>query len=152
MKKSAGVLLYKYHDGEVLVFLAHPGGPFWKNKDVGAWTIPKGEFNDELPLQAAIREFEEEIGTKLHGDFLALEPVKMKSGKTIYAFALQQDVNADVISSNTFKIEWPPRSGKMTEFPEIDKAAWFGVGEAMEKINSSQAGLIQQLVALLNNK
>ena len=147
MKQSAGILLYKIINGDVQVFLAHPGGPFWKNIDLGAWSIPKGEFtDDENPLEAAIREFEEETGTKPHGNFIELDSVKLKSGKTIYAWALEKDLGATSIKSNEFEIEWPPKSGKITSFPEIDKAEWFSVDIALTKINPGQADLILQLI------
>jgi predicted NUDIX family NTP pyrophosphohydrolase len=146
MKKSAGILLYKFSDGKLLVFLVHPGGPFWKNKDAGSWSIPKGEFtDDEDPLRAAIREFEEETGTKLTGDFTALEPVQLKSGKTVWAWALECDLDPELLTSNDFEMEWPPKSGKMLRFPEIDKGAWLTVEEARMKINGAQSDFIDQL-------
>jgi predicted NUDIX family NTP pyrophosphohydrolase len=147
MKQSAGILLYKKASNEIFVLLAHPGGPYWKNKDAGAWSIPKGEFtNEENALDAAIREFEEEIGTKISGDFIELQPVKLKSGKTIYAWALEQDLDTSTVKSNEFEIEWPPKSGKTISIPEIDKAEWFPVAEALEKINAAQGDFIKQLV------
>jgi predicted NUDIX family NTP pyrophosphohydrolase len=145
MKQSAGILLYQATP-ELVFFLAHPGGPFWKNKDAGAWSIPKGEFTaDEDPLQAAIREFQEETGYKPEGDFMPLSPVKLKSGKTIHAWALEQYVDPAVIVSNTFEMEWPPKSAKLQSFPEIDRAGWFTVAEALEKINEGQRGLILEV-------
>jgi predicted NUDIX family NTP pyrophosphohydrolase len=150
MKKSAGILLYKLTHSELCIFLVHPGGPFWKNKDLGSWSIPKGEFSDdEEPLDAAIREFEEETGITLEGQFTELRAVKLKSGKLIYAWALSQEVDDSAIKSNTFDMEWPPGSGKMTSFPEVDQAKWFPVGEALEKINPAQAALIHELVSSL---
>ncbi len=147
MKQSAGILLYKKASDEIFVLLAHPGGPYWKNKDSGAWSIPKGEFtNEENALDAAIREFEEEIGTTISGDFIELQPVKLKSGKTIYAYALEQDLDTSTVKSNEFEIEWPPKSGKTISIPEIDKAEWFPVAEALEKINAAQGDFIKQLV------
>lgn len=146
LKKSAGILLYKIVHGQLLVLLVHPGGPFWKNRDAGHWSIPKGEFSDdENAFDAAIREFEEETGTHLEGDFIALSPVKLKSGKVVYAWALEKDINAAEIVSNTFEIEWPPKSATLKSFPEIDKAQWFTVIEALEKINEAMRGLILQL-------
>ncbi|HEX8561900.1 MAG TPA: NUDIX domain-containing protein [Flavobacterium sp.] len=146
MKKSAGVLLYKTVNGQLKVFLVHPGGPFWKNKDLGSWSIPKGEINgNEDILSAALREFEEETGFAISGDFFPLEPVKLKSGKQIFAWAVQGDIDAPVLKSNNFEIEWPPRSGLLKQFPEVDRGDWFSCAEAMEKINSSQADLIVQL-------
>ena len=152
MKQSAGILLYKKANNETYVLLAHPGGPFWKNKDLGAWSIPKGEFTDpENPLDAAIREFEEEIGEKLSGDFMALSPVILKSGKRIYAWALEKDLDVSSVKSNEIEIEWPPKSGMKMMIPEIDKATWFSIPQAMEKINSGQVELIKQLIAEIQN-
>jgi predicted NUDIX family NTP pyrophosphohydrolase len=146
MKKSAGILLYKNKDGNLFFFLAHPGGPFWKNKDAGSWSIPKGEFENEEPLHAAIREFEEEINVRLSGRFIELSPVKLKSGKKIYAWALEMDLDASNISSNTFEMEWPPKSGKMQSFPEVDRAGWFDVQAALEKVNEAQQSFIREVV------
>lgn len=146
LKQSAGILLYKRVHGQLIVLLVHPGGHFWKNKDAGHWSIPKGEFiDDENAFDAAIREFEEETGTQLEGHFIALSPVKLKSAKVVYAWALEKDVNAAEIVSNTFEIEWPPKSGKLKSFPEIDKARWFTINEALEKINEAMRELILQL-------
>ena len=145
-KQSAGILLYKLVRNELQVLLVHPGGPFWSKKDEGAWTIPKGEFDDgEEPLSAAIREFKEETGVSLEGEFLLLSPVKQKSGKLIHAWALQGDMDPTKINSNTFDIEWPPRSGKTKSFPEVDKAEWFSAKNAMSKINPAQVSLITEL-------
>lgn len=150
MKKSAGILLYKKVKDELLVLLVHPGGPYWKNKDAGSWSVPKGEFTeDEAPLDAAVREFEEETGTKPQGDFIALNPVKLKSGKLVYAWACERDLDVNSIKSNEFEIEWPPKSGILKKFPEIDKAAWFQVAEAMEKINPPQEKFITELISKL---
>ena len=148
MKKSAGILLYKKVNKELLFLLVHPGGPFWKNKDLGSWSIPKGEFtDDEEPLNAAIREFEEETGTKVEGEFIELKPVKLKSGKLVYAFACEHDLDVNSIKSNEFEIEWPPKSGRLKSFPEIDKAAWFTAKEALEKINPPQGNFITELIS-----
>ncbi len=150
-KKSAGILLYRFDSAALQVFLVHPGGPFWKNKDLGSWSIPKGEFgDDEPPLDAAIREFEEETGLKPDGNFIALTPVKMKSGKIIHCFALLGDFNPSHLKSNTFSTEWPPRSGLKADFPEVDKGEWFSLEDAMKKVNQSQMELINQLSAKLN--
>jgi predicted NUDIX family NTP pyrophosphohydrolase len=147
LKKSAGILLYKKVNKQLFILLVHPGGPFWKNKDAGHWSIPKGEFSDEEnAFDAAIREFEEETGTRLSGDFIELVPVKLKSGKLVYAWTLESDIDVDAIESNTFEIEWPPKSGILKSFPEIDKAVWFTVEEALEKINAAMGDLILQLV------
>ena len=146
MKQSAGILLYKKVKGETFFLLAHPGGPFWKNKDLGTWSIPKGEFTtEENPLDAAIREFEEEIGVRLSGEFMQLNSVKLKSGKTIFAWALEKDIDTSTIKSNEFEMEWPPKSGKKMMIPEIDKAEWFTIDSALEKIIPAQKDFILQL-------
>ena len=147
MKKSAGILLYRKNGSRLEVLLVHPGGPFWKNKDEGAWSVPKGEFNDdENALDAAKREFKEETGFSCSGNFLELSPVKQKSGKMVYAWALEKDIDTSKIKSNEFEMEWPPKSGKQQRFPEIDKAQWFAAAEAKQKINASQAGFIDELI------
>lgn len=146
MKQSAGILLYRRTADQLQFLLVHPGGPFWKNKDLGSWSIPKGEFTDEeQALDAAIREFKEETGVDLKGDFTELNSVKLKSGKVVYAWALEHDLDADSIISNTFEMEWPPKSGKLIPIPEIDKAAWFTAEEALAKINPAQADFILQI-------
>lgn len=146
MRKSAGLLVYRRRK-ELEVFLVHPGGPFWKNKEAGAWTIPKGEFtDDEEPLSAAKREFMEETGSAPPGGtYTELTPVKQKAGKLIYAWAVEGNIDADNITSNTFRQEWPYKSGKWHSFPEIDKAAWFSIKEAKEMINAAQALMIEEL-------
>lgn len=147
--KSAGILLYRKTNNGLQVFLVHPGGPFFKNKDVGAWSIPKGEFmDDEEPLTAARREFEEETGQAINGDFIELEPVRLKSGKTVHAWAVEGDINHETITSNLFEIEWPPKSGKKQSFPEIDQAGWFNIDKAKLKVNAAQVGLIEELERL----
>lgn len=151
-KQSAGILLYRIKDNSLQVFLVHPGGPFWKNKDAGAWSVPKGEFSDdEDSLVVARREFQEETGTAIDGHFIKLLPVKQKSGKTIHAWAIEGDMDETGVISNTFQLEWPPKSGKMMAVPEIDKAAWFDVEAAKEKINEAQMGLINELVVILKH-
>lgn len=146
MKQSAGILLYKTVGNDRQFLLAHPGGPFWKSKDLGVWSIPKGEFDaTEDAFDAALREFEEETGVALMGDFTPLLPVKLKSGKIIYAWAIDQDFDPAQLVSNTFEMEWPPKSGKLGTFPEIDRVAWFGLDEALVKINAAQADFIRQL-------
>lgn len=151
MKQSAGILLYRNIKTFPEFFLVHPGGPFWKNKDDGSWSIPKGEFStEEDALDAAKREFREETGFDLQGAFIPLTPVKQKSGKLVHAWALEKDVDADVVKSNLFEIEWPPRSGKIKSFPEIDKAGWFEAEEALRLINVSQAAFINELFSRLN--
>jgi len=128
------------------VFLVHPGGPYWAKKDEGAWSIPKGEFDEnEEPLAAAKREFREETGIQISGKFIQLNPVKQKSGKLVYAWAVEGDIDPEKIKSNSFEIEWPPRSGKMKSFPEIDKAAWFQLSDAQKKIIEAQSALIKEL-------
>lgn len=146
MKQSAGILLYRRNTTGLEFFLVHPGGPFWKNKDLGAWSIPKGEFaDDENPLDAAIREFEEETGHKITGEFSTLNPVKLKSGKTVLAWAVEGDIDADATVSNTFGMEWPPKSGKFIAVPEVDKADWFTATDALQKINPAQAAFILEV-------
>jgi len=144
VKQSAGILLHR--GGEVL--LVHPGGPFWAKKDAGAWSIPKGEYEDgDDPRAAALREFEEELGSALPAgtELVELGTVKLKSGKRITAFAAEGDLDAETISSNTFEMEWPPRSGRMQAFPEVDRAGWFSIEEAREKLNPAQAEFLVRL-------
>ncbi|UEG51819.1 NUDIX domain-containing protein [Mucilaginibacter daejeonensis] len=149
-KKSAGILLYRINDKTLEVLLVHPGGPFFVRKDAGAWTIPKGEYPDEEePLAAALREFEEETGTRPEGETIALTPVKQKGGKVVQAWAVQGEIDADTIKSNTFQLEYPYRSGKWIEVPEIDKAKWLGVEEARIKMNPAQVALVDELQQLL---
>jgi len=148
-KQSAGVLLYRKLNNVLQVFLVHPGGPFWKNKDDGAWSIPKGEYEDgEDPLEAARREFFEETGQHIDGDFVALNPIKLKSGKTVHAWAVEGDIDQHNIKSNLFEMEWPPKSGKTQAFAEIDRGEWFSVEEALVKINAAQAKLVVELSPL----
>lgn len=149
-KQSAGILLFRKNDKQVQVFLVHPGGPFFINKDAGSWSIPKGEFlDDEDALTAARREFKEETGQGVDGDFIQLSPVRLKSGKTVYAWAVEGDIDHEIIVSNMFEIEWPPRSGRKKEFPEIDRAGWFDLQTAREKVNVAQVGLIAELEGLV---
>jgi predicted NUDIX family NTP pyrophosphohydrolase len=144
--QSAGILLYRWTAGTLEVFLVHPGGPFWKNKDAGCWTIPKGEFeNAEPALDAAKREFREETGFALKGHFQALSPVRQKGGKRIFAFALSGDLDPSTIVSNTFELEWPRHSGKLRQFPEVDKGGWFTLPAAREIINPAQIALLEEL-------
>jgi predicted NUDIX family NTP pyrophosphohydrolase len=152
-KISAGLLMYRQRPDGLEVLLVHPGGPFWKNKDAGAWTIPKGEVDEgEDPLSAAKREFEEELGLMSSGDFRELQPIKQKGGKIVYAWAFEDDCDPEKIRSNTFTIEWPPRSGKLTEFPEVDRAGFFGIAEAKEKINPAQIPFLEEVVRLLASR
>jgi predicted NUDIX family NTP pyrophosphohydrolase len=146
-KQSAGLLLYRKQGDKLEVLLVHPGGPLWVKKDLGAWSIPKGEFDQEEPLLAAQREFHEEIGFPApQGEYIPLKPVRQKSGKIVHAWAVEGEVDAEHVHSNNFEMEWPPRSGKAQSFPEIDRAAWFSVEEARQKINPAQVGLIQELL------
>ena len=149
-KKSAGILLYRRSDGRLEVLLAHPGGPFWKNRDLGAWTLPKGEIDEgEDPYAAARREFVEETGFEIGNSCAALQPLRQPSGKTIHAWAIEGDCDAGSARSITFKMEWPPKSGKEEEFPEIDKVAWFTIPEAERRILPGQAPFLVQLQELL---
>ena len=150
-KQSAGILVYRYQNQELQVFLVHPGGPFWAKKDIGAWSVPKGEFLDEEEaLIAAKREFTEETGQVIDGEFKPLKPVKLKSGKTIYCWAIEGSVDETNIVSNTFDMEWPPRSGKTISVPEVNRADWFDISTAKEKINLGQVGFIEELLGLLS--
>jgi len=145
-KISAGILMYRKRDGQLQVFLVHPGGPLWAKKDLGAWSVPKGETDPgEDPLSAARREFGEETGVKISGRVIQLSSVKLKSGKVVQAWAVEGDCDPETIRSNTFLMEWPPRSGRQQEFPEVDRAAWFELAEAKEKINEGQVPLIEEL-------
>jgi predicted NUDIX family NTP pyrophosphohydrolase len=151
LARSAGILLYRIRGGEPEVLLVHPGGPFWARKDAGAWSIPKGEHDDDEDAQAcALREFEEETGTPLTPTSLAdLGTVRLKSGKLVTAWAVEGDLDADAITSNRFELEWPPRSGRTQEFPEVDRAGWFGLEAARERLNPAQGALLDRLRDLL---
>ncbi|MEA1886334.1 MAG: NUDIX domain-containing protein [Bacteroidota bacterium] len=152
-KKSAGILLYRFTKGIFEVLIVHPGGPYWAKKDKGAWSIPKGEFDDkEDPLEAAIREFNEELGLEIKGDFISLTPVKQPGGKTVFAYAVEKDFDNSGFTSNTFSLEWPPNSGKIQEFPEVDKAGWYDYETSKRKINKAQAVIIEELAEKLNLK
>lgn len=147
-RESAGLLMYRVRNGALEFLLVHPGGPFWKTKDAGAWTIPKGEIQPgEEPLTAAQREFEEELGFKPAGAFLPLAPIKQKAGKVVRAWAVEGDCDPATIKSNTFEMEWPPRSGRLQQFPEIDRAAFFNMQTAVQRINRAQAPLLVELEA-----
>jgi predicted NUDIX family NTP pyrophosphohydrolase len=149
-KQSAGILLYRMTENQPQVFLVHPGGPFFRKKDEGAWSIPKGEYIDgEDPLAAAQREFGEETGQSISGNFVKLQPVKQKSGKIVQAWAIEGDIDHNAIISNLFEIEWPPKSGKRVSFPEIDRAGWFTIDIAKQKIIPGQLGLIEELEKLI---
>ena len=145
-KSSAGLVIYRRRLGACEVFLVHPGGPFWKTKDLGAWSIPKGESApDEDPLGAARREFAEETGRDIPGEFQPLPPIRQPSGKTIHAWAVEGDCDPAGIKSHTVSIEWPPRSGTVRAFPEIDRAAWFALDDARERITKGQRSFVDQL-------
>ena len=150
-KRSAGIVLFRRRDGQLQVFLVHPGGPFWVKKDTGAWSIPKGEFEDEEPLIAAVREFQEETGFELTtGDVRALGSVRQSGGKVVHAFAIEGDLDPAALSSNTFTMEWPPRSGHEQAFPEVDRGGWFTLDEARKKLHKGQIALIERLEAIAN--
>jgi len=151
-RQSAGILLYRrIKPGRPEVLLVHPGGPFHQHKDAGAWSVPKGEFRaDETPLQAAIREFEEELGSPVPASgFVPLRPVKQKGGKTVYAWAAAGDFDCTQIKSNICRIEYPYKSGRWLAIPEVDRAEWFELSVAMEKINAAQAAFLEELADLL---
>jgi predicted NUDIX family NTP pyrophosphohydrolase len=148
-KASAGLLLYRRR-AELEVFLVHPGGPLWAKKDMGAWSLPKGEFEEgEEPLQAAKREFIEETGLTVDGEFRPLQPLKQSGGKVVHAWAIEADCDASRVRSNLFSMQWPPKSGRMQQFPEVDRSAWFTIPEARRRILPSQSGFIDQLVDAL---
>jgi predicted NUDIX family NTP pyrophosphohydrolase len=145
-KESAGLLLYRKSRGSLEVFLVHPGGPFWMNKDDGAWSIPKGEFDpDEDPLEASKREFREETGLVAEGEYRPLKPIRQTGGKIVYAWAVRSDLEPAAVKSNTFSMEWPRGSGKIGNFREVDRAEWFKIDVARRKILKSQLGLLEQL-------
>jgi predicted NUDIX family NTP pyrophosphohydrolase len=149
-KLSAGILLFRRPPAGVEVMLVHPGGPFWAKKDAGSWSIPKGLVEGgEDHFAAAKREFLEEIGMAVDGEFVDLGAHKQPGGKTIAAWACEGDFDPSQLKSNTFALEWPPRSGRMAEFPEVDRAAWFAIDEALMKINKGQTPIIGALESLL---
>jgi len=152
-RRSAGILLHRGQGDGLEVLLVHPGGPIWANRDVGAWSIPKGEYLDEEDaLAAARREFEEELGSAPpDGEAADLGEIRQKSGKWVHAWALEGDLDHAAVHSNTFEFEWPPRSGKLIEIPEVDRAEWFGLDAAREKINPGQVPLLDRLAQLLGN-
>ena len=149
-KKSAGLLPWRRRGGSLEVFLVHPGGPFWTRKDAGAWTIPKGEIGPgEDELAAARREMAEETGFTPDGRFVALPPIRQKAGKVVVAWAVETDCDPAALTSNLFSIEWPPRSGRLTQFPEVDRAGWFTLEEARRKILEAQIPLLDSLESLV---
>jgi predicted NUDIX family NTP pyrophosphohydrolase len=146
-KRSAGILMYKREADGPRVLLVHPGGPYWARKDLGAWSIPKGEYAEtEDPLRAAIREFIEETGMTPHGDFRPLGELVQPGRKVVSAWAVEGDLDARGVKSNTFEIEWPPRSGRRQSFPEVDRAEWFAIPEARDKILRGQLGFLDRLL------
>ena len=149
-RQSAGILLFRERPEGTDVFLVHPGGPFWAARDDGAWSIPKGEIADgEPPMEAALRELEEETGYRPQGELLELQPVTQPGGKRVFAWAARGELDPSAIASNTFTMEWPPRSGRMQEFPEVDRAGWFGIDLARRKILKGQAPLLDRLLERL---
>lgn len=151
MKKSAGILVYRKKGKDVEYLLVHPGGPFYRNKDLHSWSIPKGEYDEgEDAIKAAKREFHEETGIKIAGDFLELKQVKQNGGKLIKTWALEADPDISKMASNTFEMEWPPKSGRFQKFPEVDTASWFDYEEARIKILKGQIPVIDELHRLLN--
>ena len=150
LKKSAGLIMFREAGGRLEVLLVHPGGPFWVRKDLGAWSIPKGEFEDsEEPLSAARREFQEETGFAAEGEVISLGSCRQPSGKTVYVWASKGDLDPSQIRSNQFSMEWPPRSGRMAQFPEADRAEWFPIEEARTRILKGQAPFIDRLLKTL---
>jgi predicted NUDIX family NTP pyrophosphohydrolase len=148
-KITAGLLLYRRR-GEPEVFLVHPGGPFWTKKDAGAWSLPKGEIGEgEDPLQAAKREFTEETGFPIEGAFRPLDPIKQSGGKVVQAWAIEADCDPAQVRSNLFAMEWPPKSGRTQQFPEVDRAEWFPIAEARKRIIPAQVKFLDQLVSVL---
>jgi predicted NUDIX family NTP pyrophosphohydrolase len=154
MKHSAGIVLYRRHGDSVEVLLVHPGGPLFARKDAGAWSIPKGELTPghEDPLSVARREFEEETGAPIDGPFMPLTPITQRKNKTVCAWAVEGDLDAPAIRSNTFTMEWPPRSGQRGEFPEVDRAEWFALDAARQKIVAGQQPLLDELERLLSDR
>jgi predicted NUDIX family NTP pyrophosphohydrolase len=150
-KRSAGLLMFRRREGSPEVLLVHPGGPLWKRKDLGAWSIPKGQYTgEEPPLEAAQREFKEETGIEPAGDFLPLGEIRQPSGKLVMVWAFEGDADPSEMRSNTFTMAWPPGSSKMREFPEIDRAEWFPIEAARRKILPGQAAFLDELVLRLH--
>lgn len=143
-KRSAGILLFRRRPGGIEVLLVHMGGPFWRKKDAGAWSIPKGEYEEgEDPLAAARREFEEETGSAIEGEFIELPEIRQAGGKLVKAWAVEGDLDPASVRSNTFEMEWPPRSGKVQQFPEVDRAEWFSLEAARGRISNGQVALLE---------
>ncbi len=151
-KCSAGILLYRFREGNLEVFLVHPGGPFWASKDEGAWSIPKGEYEEgEDAMEAAKRELTEETGVELNTPLIDLGELRQPSGKIVHSWAVAQDCDSSKIHSNTFKMEWPPNSGKLQEFPEVDRSAWYSTTAAKSKLHKGQTGFIDELIEMLDH-
>ena len=149
-KESAGIVVWRRRGDAIEVFLVHPGGPFWAKKDRQAWSIPKGEVDaSEVTLAAALREFEEETGQRIGGDFVALPALKQKGGKLVHAWAVEGDIDAERIVSNEFPLEWPPRSGVTRMFPEVDRARWFSLDEARDKLHAGLVPLVDAIAAVI---
>ncbi len=152
-KRSAGLLMFRWRGEDLEVFLVHPGGPFWAKKDLGAWSIPKGEYpGDEDPLTAARREFEEETGFAAAGEFIPLADITQPGGKIVKAWAIEGDCEAADVRSNMFSMEWPPKSGRMQEFPEIDRGEWFPLESARDKLLKGQVGFLDQLASKIKRR
>jgi predicted NUDIX family NTP pyrophosphohydrolase len=152
-RKSAGLLMYRFRDNQLQVLLAHPGGPYFTKKDEGVWTIPKGELEEEEELfAAAVREFQEETGFVPRGPYTELSPVTQRSGKTVHAWAFEGDCDPATMKSNMFTMEWPPKSGRQSAFPEMDRADYFTANEAKRKIIDGQVGLIDELELILKRR
>ena len=152
-KTSAGLLMFRVSSGALQVLLVHPGGPFWAKKDERAWSIPKGELAaGEAPMTAARREFEEETGCRAQGPFIPLTPITQRGGKLVQAWAVEGDCDPAQLRSNLFSLEWPPRSGKRQQFPEVDRAEWFSVPVALQKIIPAQRGFVTELATLRSKK
>jgi predicted NUDIX family NTP pyrophosphohydrolase len=143
---SAGILVYRFTSGVLEVFLVHPGGPFWAKRDQGSWSIPKGEVEEGAGLlETAQREFREETGLPIEGEFIELTPLRQPSGKRVHAWAVNSEIDASRVDSNTFSMEWPPHSGKQQQFPEVDRAQWFAMPEAFENLLPGQRGFLEEL-------
>jgi predicted NUDIX family NTP pyrophosphohydrolase len=152
-KRSAGILVYRWAAGGIEVFLVHPGGPFWAKKDVRAWSIPKGEYGEgEDPFEVALREFREETGQEIVGAWLPLAPARTPGGKVLATWAVEGTADAEAIVSNNFEMEWPPRSGRRQSFPEVDRAAWFPLAEARERVHAGMVAILDDLAERLAGK
>jgi predicted NUDIX family NTP pyrophosphohydrolase len=152
-RRSAGILPYKWVGGDLQVLLVHPGGPFWRKRDMGSWSVAKGEQEGgEKPELAARREFAEETGWTVDGPLIELDEIRQTGGKYLKIYAVEAEFEPKAFISNTFQIEWPPRSGRFASFPEVDRVAWFGIGEASQRILASQRGLLEQIQELVGRR